>query len=203
MGVWISKPFFCASPFHSCHWNGIKIPPSPTNNALLTNFLLSSDAGIFAANHRLSMQIGAKRAKKRVRDVYVFRLSFHFCMPPLVVGMSDQQQNYKSERFDCWFILQPMATTAPRLKKKKLIPIWEMPTKSSLWWWSSNFLIFPFLLPPEWAPGGKLHVRALHTYAPGWLFFQILWDRPISSPPPKKKTKVEHPPPLPTHNKTS
>ena len=32
----------------------------PTGSALLINFLLSSDAGIFAAKHRLGMQVGAK-----------------------------------------------------------------------------------------------------------------------------------------------
>ncbi len=53
-------------------------PTNPTNNALLINFLLSSDAEIFVSKHRLSIQIGAKRAKKRVCNVYVFRLGFHF-----------------------------------------------------------------------------------------------------------------------------
>ena len=37
--------------------------PDPTNNALLINFLLSSDAEIFVTKHRLSIQIGAKHAK--------------------------------------------------------------------------------------------------------------------------------------------
>ena len=35
----------------------------PTTNALLINFLLSSDAENLFNKHRLSMQIGAKRAK--------------------------------------------------------------------------------------------------------------------------------------------
>ena len=51
----------------------------PTNNALLISFLLSSDAEIFINNHRLNMQIGAKRAKKNhVCNVYMFRLNFLF-----------------------------------------------------------------------------------------------------------------------------
>ncbi len=59
----------------------------PTNNALLINFLLSSDAEIFVNRHQLSTQIGTKRAKKVcVCNLYVFQLSFHFCTPPLVVG---------------------------------------------------------------------------------------------------------------------
>ncbi len=36
---------------------------NPTNNALLINFWLSSDARIFVNKHRPSIQIGAKRAK--------------------------------------------------------------------------------------------------------------------------------------------
>ncbi len=32
----------------------------------------------FVDEHRLSIQIGAKRAEKRVCNVYVFQLSFHF-----------------------------------------------------------------------------------------------------------------------------
>ena len=35
----------------------------PTDDALLTNFRLSSDAGIFVAEHRLGMGVGARRAK--------------------------------------------------------------------------------------------------------------------------------------------
>ncbi len=32
------------------------------------------------------MQVGAKTCKKHVCNVYIFRLSCHFCTPPLVVG---------------------------------------------------------------------------------------------------------------------
>ncbi len=63
------NPLQTATPSHN-----------PTNNALLINFLLSSDAEIFVDKHRLSMQIGAESWEKKphVRNVYVFRLSFHF-----------------------------------------------------------------------------------------------------------------------------
>ena len=37
----------------------------PTNNTLLINFRLISDAEIFAYEHRLSMQVGDKCAKKK------------------------------------------------------------------------------------------------------------------------------------------
>ena len=42
----------------------------------------------FVDEHRLRMQIGAKRAKKKPVHAtwYIFRLSFHFCTPPLMVG---------------------------------------------------------------------------------------------------------------------
>ena len=53
---------------------------SPTNNALLIKFLLSSHAEIFANDHRLSIQIGVKRAKMRMQGVHIptelsFRIS--------------------------------------------------------------------------------------------------------------------------------
>ncbi len=50
----------------------------PTNNAPLTNFLLSSDAEIFVDKHRPSMQIGDKRGKNVRATCTHFRLSFHF-----------------------------------------------------------------------------------------------------------------------------
>ena len=60
-------------------------PPSPvyypTNNALLINFR------IFVNKHRLRIQIGAKRAKKKpcIQRVHIPN-KFPFCMPPSVVG---------------------------------------------------------------------------------------------------------------------
>ena len=56
----------------------------PTNNALLINFRLSFDAEILLIKHRLSIQIGAKRAKTCMRCVYV-PTELQFCIPPLVV----------------------------------------------------------------------------------------------------------------------
>ena len=59
----------------------------PTNNAMLINFLLTSDAEVFVAKHRLSIQIVAKRAK----NVYATSIRYiptelaH--TPPLVVGL--------------------------------------------------------------------------------------------------------------------
>ncbi len=60
---------------------------SPTSDALLINFRLSSDAEIFVNKHRLSLQIGAKRAKTCMQGVYV-PTDLPFCMPQLVVGLS-------------------------------------------------------------------------------------------------------------------
>ena len=66
----------------------------PTSNALLTSSRLSSDSRKFSSTRRRpSMQVGApRRAKKkgRVRNVRVFRPSFHFCAPPLLVGGGKQ-----------------------------------------------------------------------------------------------------------------
>ncbi len=50
----------------------------PTGNALLISFRLSSEWANFVTKHRLSIQIGAKTCKKRVCNVCIFRLSFHF-----------------------------------------------------------------------------------------------------------------------------
>ncbi len=42
----------------------------PTNNSLLINFRLSSDEEIFINKHRVSIQIGAKRAKMCMQCVH-------------------------------------------------------------------------------------------------------------------------------------
>ncbi len=53
-------------------------PKVPTNNALSTKFLLSSDAEIVVDKHRLSMQVGTQTCEKRMCNVHIFRLGFHF-----------------------------------------------------------------------------------------------------------------------------
>ncbi len=59
----------------------------PTNNALLINFRLSSDAEIFGNEPRLSVQIGTKRAKKKTLTQRVhIPTELPFRDPPLVVG---------------------------------------------------------------------------------------------------------------------
>ncbi len=40
----------------------------------------------FVDKHRLSMQVGDQTCKKHACNMYMFQLSFHFCMPQLVVG---------------------------------------------------------------------------------------------------------------------
>ncbi len=57
----------------------------PTNNATLINFRLSSDAKNFVNKHRLSIQIGARRAKTCVQCVHI-PTELPLCIPPLVVG---------------------------------------------------------------------------------------------------------------------
>ncbi len=61
-------------------------PATSTLNKLLTELRSRN----FVNEHRLSMQIGGKRAKKtRVlyANVRIFQLSLHFYIPPLVVGL--------------------------------------------------------------------------------------------------------------------
>ena len=58
----------------------------PTNNALLRNFRLSSDAEVLPNKHRPGMPIDAKHAKKHVCNVYYIPTGLPFCTPPLVVG---------------------------------------------------------------------------------------------------------------------
>ncbi len=56
---------------------------TPTNNALPTNFFLSSDAEISLTSPDLSIQRNAQ--KTCVRRVHI-PTDLPFCMPPLVVG---------------------------------------------------------------------------------------------------------------------
>ncbi len=65
----------------------------PTNNTLLTNFRLSSDAKKIVHEHRPSIQMGAKRAKTCVQRVHV-PTELPFCVPPLLVGPSWLQQTF-------------------------------------------------------------------------------------------------------------
>ena len=64
---------------------------SPTNNALLIIFLLSSVAEIFVTNPRLSMQVGTKCEKTCVQHVHVLT-ELPFCMPPLLVGKGRERE---------------------------------------------------------------------------------------------------------------
>ncbi len=57
----------------------------PTNNALLTNFRLSSDAEILSISTSRACK-SAPNVRKRACNVYMFQPSFHFCIPPSVVG---------------------------------------------------------------------------------------------------------------------
>ncbi len=65
---------------------------SPTNNALLIDFLLSSDAEIFVAKLRLSVQVGRQNMKKLARDSCVFRPSSHFAFPRWWLGLQEKKK---------------------------------------------------------------------------------------------------------------
>ncbi len=71
----------------------------PTNNALLLNFLLSSDAEIFVSKHRLSIYKSAPSVQTRVRNVYVFQLSFLFAYHRWWLGSYSRQQYRTSTSF--------------------------------------------------------------------------------------------------------
>ena len=69
-------------------WNSCRVRigrACPTNNALLINFRLGSDAEIFVYNHRLSMQTGAKHAKTCMERVRI-PTELQFCVPSVMVG---------------------------------------------------------------------------------------------------------------------
>ncbi len=57
----------------------------PTNNALLNKLPTEFRRRNFVDKHRLSVQIGAKRAKSCIQCVCI-PTELPFCIPPLVVG---------------------------------------------------------------------------------------------------------------------
>ncbi len=57
----------------------------PTNNKPLINFRVGSDAKIFVTKHRLSIWIGAKRAKTFMQCVHI-PTELPFCVSPIVGG---------------------------------------------------------------------------------------------------------------------
>ncbi len=59
----------------------------PTGNALLINFLLSSDADVLISNRRPSMQIGAQTCKNACAMCITFRVIFHFACQHWWLGM--------------------------------------------------------------------------------------------------------------------
>ncbi len=71
----------------------------PTNNALLMNFLLSSDAEIFVNKHRLSMQICTKRAKMCMQCVFI-ATELSFCIASLVVGEEEEEERDANRRME-------------------------------------------------------------------------------------------------------
>ena len=126
----------------------------PANNALLINFLLSSDAEFFVDNHRLSMRIGAKHAKKTCMQRVHIPTELPFRMPPLVVGQVAQPSS----------TLFPPPAPAPAGSRRPTSPyLGKMAIASQLMQWrhhhhhpqeSSKVVVFflplrPSLLRPE------------------------------------------------------
>ena len=69
---------WCLKSIQSFSKSVFKGTQPTTTHSLLINFLLSSDAEIFASKHRLSVQTDVKNVQKRASNVRIFRLSFHF-----------------------------------------------------------------------------------------------------------------------------
>ena len=68
----------------------------PTNNALLINFLLSSDAEIFVNEHQLSIQ-NRRRTSKNVYATCTTCSDRAFILqPPLVVGQEEWKYNTRN-----------------------------------------------------------------------------------------------------------
>ncbi len=118
-----------------CHYfegrrliNGASLPVVPTNNALLLNIRLRSDAEIFVNKHQLSIQIGAKRENTCLQCVFIFRLNF-LCIPTLLVGSGcsyrarGQSQSHAirhSQLQYCTDISQGITKTSYRMSQKKI-----------------------------------------------------------------------------------
>ncbi len=96
----------------------MSIRAHPTNNALLTNFRLSSECRNFATEHRLSMQVGAKRAKTCMQCVRCVPTELPFCMPPLVVGQQHCEHITK-------YVLRT-GTTHKVTKNASDIQLWQL-----------------------------------------------------------------------------
>ncbi len=74
--------------------------PDPTRKALAINLRLSSDTETFVDKHRLGMTNRRKTCENVLRNVYAFRLSFHFCMPLSVVG--EEQDGGGGDQWRSW-----------------------------------------------------------------------------------------------------
>ncbi len=73
-----------------CHFLTTFVDSFPTNNGLLINFRLTSDAEILFNEHRRSMRNRRQNVQKRVCNVYVFQRSFHFACHRCWLGLDDK-----------------------------------------------------------------------------------------------------------------
>ena len=84
----------CSPPFLST-----SIVLYPTNNALLINFRLRSDAEILLPSTDGACKSAPKRAKTRMQRVLI-PTELPFCIPPLVVGLAfGKRRNFLSRYF--------------------------------------------------------------------------------------------------------
>ena len=114
--------------------------PLPTNNALLINFPTEFRCRNFVDKHQLSIQIGAQACEKRVCKVCIFQPSFHFRIPPLVVGLPLPPPLSQCQTFHwccdvCWLfsfiflLLHSYTQYKPGGQEKKSMAFFFFPSK--------------------------------------------------------------------------
>ena len=90
----------------------------PTNNALLINFRLSSDAGILLTSTDWAHKFDGKRAKTCMHCVHI-PTELPFCIPPLVVG-------YAKRKKSCFASpLSPPPLTFPKFARSLALFNWR------------------------------------------------------------------------------
>ncbi len=132
----------------------------PTDNALVINFRVSSDAEITLINTGRAHKIGAKTCKNVACNVYRIPTDVPFCMPPLVVGGgSDSARKEKKNN-------QLSKSYSNCLCASSIVILM----------WESNILLQPFfvIFTCRFHSGKccvRLHLSWHHVYGPGGIVY--------------------------------
>ncbi len=86
---------------------------SPTNNALLINFLVSSDAETLLISTDRAYKSAPKRAKTCTQCVHILT-ELPFCMPPLVVGKEGRERGWAKKHTHTRMPEEP-SSSSPRM----------------------------------------------------------------------------------------